>query len=443
MKRITIIILSLFIIFLGVSQNIDKEQIDSKKLNAYFEALETNNKFMGSVAIIKNGDIVYRKQIGFKDVSKAEKPDSETKYRIGSISKTFTSVLVFKAIEEGKLDLNQNIKEYFPKIKNSKKITISNLLNHRSGIHNFTSNDEYLTYHTKAKTEEQMLKIIIDGGSDFEPDSKAEYSNSNYVLLAYILEKIYSKTYADILNDSIVKPLNLRNTYVGKKIDIEKNESYSYSYAEKWNIEAETDMSIPIGAGSIVSTPTDLLMFSKSLFNGRIFSKNSVSQMIALEDNYGRGLFKMPFYDLYSYGHTGGIDGFSSVFNYFIDENSGIAITSNGTTINNNDIAIILLSALFNKPYEIPTFKTYEVSSADLDKYIGVYKSSNFPMDIIISKSGNVMVAQASGQPSFKLESTEKDVFKFDAAGLTLKFNPVQKQMTLLQGGGEFVLTRE
>ncbi len=443
MKHISLIIFSLFIIFSGFSQSINKEIIDSKKLDAYFQALETNNKFMGSVAIIKNGDIIYRNQIGFSDVSNSIKPDSETKYRIGSISKTFTAVLVFKTIEAGKLSLNQSIKEYFPKIKNSSKITISNLLNHRSGIHNFTANDEYLTYNTKAQTEEQMLKIIIDGKSDFKPNSKAEYSNSNYVLLAYILEKIYSKSYSDILNDSIIKPLNLRNTYAGNMIDVKNNEALSYSFDKAWKMESETDMSIPIGAGSIVSTPTDLLLFSKALFNNTLVSKKSVAQMITLEDNYGRGLFKMPFYDMFSFGHTGGIDGFTSVQGYFIDQKCGMAIVSNGSIINQNDVALVLLSALFDKDYKIPSFKTHEITSEDLDKYIGIYKSSSFPMDITISKKGNTMVAQATGQSSFPLDATEKNIFKFDAAGITLKFNPELKQMTLLQGGAEYVLTRE
>ena len=443
MKRIFLIIFSLFIIFSGISQSIDKEQIDSKKLNKYFEALDANNKFMGSVAIIKNGDIIYRNQIGFKDIETSTKPDSETKYRIGSISKTFTSVLVFKAIEEGKLDLDQSIKNYFPEIKNSEKITISNLLNHRSGIHNFTNDDLYLTYHTKAQTKEQMLKIIIAGGSDFEPNSKAEYSNSNYVLLSYILEKTYSKSFSDILNDSIVIPLDLKNTYVGQKTDTDKNETYSYSFANAWNIEAETDMSIPMGAGAIVSTPTDLVLFSEALFNNRIISEKSVLQMMALEDNYGRGLFKMPFYDMFSFGHTGGIDGFTSIFGYFIDQQCGIAITSNGTIINNNDIALVLLSALFDKDYEIPNFNTIELSTEDLDKYVGVYTSSSFPMDITITKSGNEMVAQATGQASFKLEAVKEHIFKFDTAGITLKFNPEKKQMTLLQAGAEYVLDKE
>src|SRR5690606_17415340 len=174
--------LSFFVLHTGFAQTFDKEKLDS-----YFDALEANDKFMGSAAIAKNGEIIYTKAIGYSDVESKTKPDANTKYRIGSISKTFTAVLVLKAAEEKKLNLNHTIHKYFPNIANSKKITISNLLNHRSGIHNFTNDDIYLEYNTQPKTEAEMVAIIAEGGSDFEPGTKAEYSNSNYVLLSFIL----------------------------------------------------------------------------------------------------------------------------------------------------------------------------------------------------------------------------------------------------------------
>ncbi|OXB00486.1 peptidase, partial [Flavobacterium oncorhynchi] len=161
------------------------------KLDNYFNALEVNDKFMGSVAISQNGEIVYTKSIGFADVEKKIKATKNSKYRIGSISKSFTAVLILKATEEKKLDLTQTIYKWFPTIKNADKISIKQLLSHRSGIHNFTDDNEYLTWNTQPKTEKEMLEIIAKGGSDFEPDSKAEYSNSNFVLLTYIANSGY------------------------------------------------------------------------------------------------------------------------------------------------------------------------------------------------------------------------------------------------------------
>jgi CubicO group peptidase (beta-lactamase class C family) len=437
-NKLLITVLTILFIQTGFSQ-----RIDTLKLNNYFKSLGLNNKFMGSVSLLKDGNIVYNNQVGFADIETQKKPNKNTKYRIGSISKTFTATLILKALEEGKIDLNQTINIYFPTIKNSNSITISNLLYHRSGIHNLTKDKAYLTYNTTAKTESEIIAIISKYNSDFTPSSKAAYSNSNYILLSYILEKTYNKTFAEILDDKIINSIGLKNTFFGNKIDLNNNEAYSYRFNGKWKKHTETDTSIPLGAGGIVSTTNDLLLFSKALFNHEIISKSSLNKMTTLKGKYGMGLFKIPFYNKYSFGHTGGIDGFSSVFGYFPEEKCAFALTSNGTNYENNKISIMLLSALFNKEFKIPTFKKYILHPKDLDIYLGIYSSQNFPLKITITKSNNILKAQATGQSSFYLEAIEKDIFKFDQAGIILKFNTAKNLMTLKQGSGIFELTKE
>src|ERR1035437_1110732 len=435
-------ILFTLIMGLGIQKGFS-QTFDRAKLNNYFDTLEANNKFMGSVAISQNGTIISTKQIGYSDIDNKIKPNDNTKYRIGSISKTFTTVLVFKAIDEGRLKLTDKIDTYFPTIKNANKITINDLLYHRSGIHNFTANEDYLRWNTEKKSENEMIEIISKGGSDFEPDTKAEYSNSNFVLLSYILQNIYKKKYAELLNEQIIKPIGLKNTYFGKKTNIKDNECYSYSFKGKWIKEAETYMSIPMGAGAIVSTPSDLTKFADALFSGKLVSPKDLELMETLKDNYGMGLFKIPFYDKFGYGHNGGIDGFTSVMYHFADDNVSIAMTSNGTNFDNNQISIAMLSAVYNKSYEIPNFKTFEVTSADLDKYLGVYSSKQIPLKITITKQDKTLIAQATGQPASALEATEKDKFKFDQAGAVFEFNPTDKSMVLKQGGGIFTFSKE
>ena len=96
-----------------------------------------------------------------------------------------------KAVENNKLELDTTIDKWFPTIPNADKITVKQLLNHRSGIHNFTDDNDYLNWNTQRKTEKEMVGIISKGGSDFSPGSKAEYSNSNYVLLTTLLKKLF------------------------------------------------------------------------------------------------------------------------------------------------------------------------------------------------------------------------------------------------------------
>jgi len=414
---------------------------DTNKLNLYFDSLEKHNKFMGSVSLLIGNNIIYKRQSGYSNVASQSRPNDSTKYRIGSISKTFTATLVFHAIDDGKLTLNKSIKKWFPKIKNSKDITIENLLNHSSGIHNFTSDLAYQDYFTETKSESEMLDIIVKAGSDFEPGSKAVYSNSNYVLLSYILEKLYKRSYSELLNIHIINKLNLNNTFYGKQINPDNNECFSYTFDEEWKKQSETDLSIPIGAGAIVSTPNELNLFAKALFNGLLISQNSLEKMKSISSGFGMGIFKIPFQNKTSFGHNGGIDGFSSSFGYFPEEKSGFSLMSNGSNYDNNKIVLTLLKCMFKEPFEIPEFIV--LTSDQLDQYVGVYSSSEFPLKITISKKGASLKAQATGQAEIPLEPTEQDVFTFEPAKIEIKFNPLNNEMTLKQGPGNYVLKKE
>ena len=419
------------------------QEFDKAKLDRYFDALEANNKLMGSVAVSRNGSIIYSRSTGYADFENKIKADGNSKYRIGSISKTFTTVLVMKAVEQNKLALDQTIDRYFPSIKNAGKITVENLLYHRSGIHSFTSDSAYLTWNTHRKTEKEMIDIIAKGGSDFEPDTKSEYSNSNFVLLTFIVEKSFKKPYTELLKTHIALPVGLANTSLGGKINTSKNECRSYTYLETWKAASETDISIPLGAGGIVSTPVDLVKFSDALFGGKLLKSESLEKMKTVNGQYGMGLFKIPFYDKTGYGHTGGIDGFSSVFSNFSDGNVSFAMTCNGSNFNTNNISIAVLSAVFNRPYDIPEFSEYVVNPEDLDSYPGVYSSVQIPIKITVTRKNNTLIAQGSGQPSFPLEATEKDKFTLVQAGVVMEFNPANHTMILKQGGGQFEFKRE
>ena len=439
MKKLLLLLLLTPLLQSSISQTMDKTRLDS-----FFSALEKANKWMGSVAVAKDGQVVYTRSVGFGNVENKTAANNTTKYRIGSISKTFTSVLVFKAIEAGKLSVEQPLAKFFPAIKNADKITMGQLLQHRSGIHNFTDDSVYLTYNTQPQTEQQMVANIIKGGSDFEPGSKATYSNSNFVLLAYILQSIYKKPYAELLKEQITAPLGLQNTFAGSKINTSNNEAYSYSWGgNEWVREKETDMTVPMGAGAVVSTPADLIKFANALFSGKLVSAKSLEKMRTMLDNYGMGLFPIPFYNQIGYGHTGGIDGFSSVFMYFPENKIAYALTSNGSNFNNNDISLTVLSWINGKPFTIPGFKTFAVTSADLDKYLGVYSSKTFPLKITVTKEGNALITQATGQSAFTVTPTAKDVFEFQQAGIVLTFQPAEKQMILKQGGKTVVFTKE
>ncbi|MBJ2124105.1 serine hydrolase [Flavobacterium sp. IB48] len=391
--------------------NVQSQKLNNAKLDSLFKALNDKNLFMGSICISKNGNQIYSNSIGKTDIANNISLSANTKFRIGSTTKIFTSALVLKAVELKKISLDQTINSFFPTIVNSQKITIRNLLNHRSGIHELLATDEFANGYTEAKSQEEMISIISKFPSDFEPDSKADYSNSNYYLLTLILEKTYKKTYSELLQEQIIKPLKLKNTYFGGKISIQNNECYSYYFSDKWEKDSEGDMSVPLGAGAIVSTPSDLTFFIEKLFQGKIISSESLKMMTQIQDKYGMGIFALPFYNKNGFVHRGQIDSFSSLLSYFPNEKLAIAIVTNGAIYDKKKILIAALSNYFNKPYAI-NFEAYEPVKEDLEMITGIYKNHENQEVITISLNNKRLYANFNNQSLFLLEPTSKNEFE-------------------------------
>lgn len=394
-----------------VTLSANAQKLDNIKLDSLFQALNEKNLFMGNISISKNGNEIYSNSIGKADVENNKALTKDTKFRIGSTTKIFTSALVLKAVENKKITLDQTISTFFPTIVNSQKITIRNLLNHRSGIHELLAADEFANGYTEAKSQEEMISIISKFQSDFEPNTKADYSNSNYYLLTLILEKVYKKTYSELLNEQIVKPLRLKNTYFGGKISIQNNECYSYYFSTKWEKDTQGDMSVPLGAGAIVSTTSDLTFFIEKLFEGKIISKESLKTMTQIQDKYGMGIFELPFYDKKGFVHRGQIDSFSSLLSYFPNEKLSIAIITNGAVYDKKKILTAALSNYFNKPNSI-NFETYQPAQQDLEKIAGTYKNPKNQQEITITINNKRLYANFRNQSLFLLEPVSKDKFE-------------------------------
>ncbi len=434
----------LFIAAFGfLSQVLFSQSINSEKLDSYFDVLGKNNKFMGTVAINKNGKEIYQKSIGFADVQNNLKANSNTKYRIGSVSKTFTATLIFKAIEENKLSLEDNIIKFFPSIKNADKITIGQLLSHRSGIGNFTSDDTFTQWRTSPRTKKEMLDIIKAAGSNFSPDSTAQYSNSNYVLLTYILEDVYKQPFDKILNKKIIKKGGLKNTHNGKKINPAKNEANSYIFRENWIKDAETEASISLGAGAIVSTAKDVNTFIEALFRGEVISLENLELMKPKGGNIGMGLLLPPYNNKSGFGHNGSIDAFTSFFAHFPKDNVTYSITSNGSNMNMNSINETIIKAINNEAFEIPVFNTINIATESLDQYLGTYVNENAPFNLIITRIGNTLQVQPTNQPVFDLTVKELHTYVYEKRNVVIQFNPEKNTLNFQMGERNMDFTRE
>jgi D-alanyl-D-alanine carboxypeptidase len=158
-----------FLLLLLILQSCTHAQtLNKAKLDSFFVALNAHDQSMGSIAISVNGVLIYQNAIGYSQINKELKTPAtiKTKYRIGSISKMFTATMIFQLIDEGKLGFDTPLATYFPQLPNAQKITIAEMLQHRSGIHELMSDSLYVTYMTKPKSETEMLAIFAGHKSD-------------------------------------------------------------------------------------------------------------------------------------------------------------------------------------------------------------------------------------------------------------------------------------
>jgi len=422
----------------------EAQDFNRAKLDSLFRLYDQYDRGMGSISLFQDGEEVYQNSIGYVDVEKEIVANANTQYRIGSITKMFTAVLFMKMVESNKLSLDQKLSDFYPEVPKANKISFEQMLRHRSGIFNIIAAEDYFEWMEKPISEKEMVQKIATYESQFEPGSKAEYSNANYILLTYIIEQVSNRSYRELLKEFICDVCDLQRTEVGDKIEPKKNEALSYLPGNPWAITSETDMSVPIGAGAMVSTPTDLNRFLNCLYNNGLVEDQSLEKMMELKDNFGLGMFTVPFYDLKGYGHTGGIDGFNANAFYIHEKKFSISYTANAVKSPVNDLMIGVLSIFFGMDYELPEFrKPLQLKTNELKKYEGVYSSADFPLKVTIIAEDNQLKGQASGQPQFILDALGGHKFQYERAGLELTFKPKEDKMILEQRGGHYELTKE
>lgn len=433
------------------------------RMDSLLNYLHENNKFMGSLTIREGENVVFNKAYGFADVEKNIKADRLTRYKIGSISKTFTAVMVMQLIEEKKMTLQTKLNRFYPKIQNAEKISIYDLLHHRTGIVDYVNQDA--SFHAsldKKHSKEDILKVITSFKSNFEPGSKYEYSNSNFFILGCIIEKLTKKSYAENLQNRIVKKAELgtyenktemtakgavtnkvfvpTTYYVEDATNTANKESYSYYFdGTNWVKSLENHNSIPFASGGITSTPADLTKFIHALFNGKLVNASSLEQMKEIKEGYGKALIQFPFGERRFYGHGGKIEEFSSMLGYYPTEKLSFSLISNGNNFEQNDIIIGILSIYYKMPFPFPKFM--KMDKAELAKFTGTYASKELPIKITVSEKNGELFAQATGQSAFPLTFKDERTFVFAPAGIEMVFG--DNAFVLIQGGMKFNFTKE
>lgn len=420
------------------------QEANYQKLDELLEVLSNNDKIMGSMSILKDGKSVYDNSVGYQYINYKSKKTAtnNTKYKIGSITKTFTATMIFQLIEEGKITLDTKLSKYFEQVPNADKITVANLLTHSSGLYNITNAEAFGSWKNKPTTAEEMLSRISKFEVDFQPAEKNAYSNTNFLLLGYIIENIDNKKYAEALKTRIVDKLGLKNTYCGGAVDVNNNESHSYNSAgDIWQQSEETNMSLPGGAGAITSNASDLVLFMDALFNNKLITAESLKIMTTEESNdFCKGIFKTNVEGQVIYGHDGGIDGFQSMLIYIPQTKTSIALTANALNYGKMTIMMNAFKTSVGMGISIPNFNKIDLTETDVKEYVGVYESAETPYDLVFEANGTVLKGAPEGSNLKDLIPTKKNEFTFDALGIQLNFNTEAKTVLFKRADNKPVL---
>lgn len=410
------------------------------KIGEFLTYLEKNNLEAGKISIFKDGKEVFERTFGENNLPGNS---AENRYfQIGSITKTMTAVMIHKLAEERKISLNTKLSSYFPQFPNADKITIEQMLNHTSGLGDYVENEKELKWLTRSASEKEIMAHMLTQKSVFLPGTSTKYSNTAYYLLTKILEKETGKSFAENLNQMILKPNKMQNTFPAELSP--KNVFPGYSYANGWTETKDFDFNNVIGVGDIAADPKDLNIFINQLFSGKILPLNTVEDIKPQSDNrFGLGIAAVPFFSKTFYGHSGGTYGTNSLMIYSEEDRISLAYSLNADRIDSNRFVTGILSLLYGIDYEFPVANNTIIAEEQLNLYSGTYTSPQMPLEIRIFVENAALFAQGTGQPSFPLEFVEGDTFKFDQANLKITFRPKENKMELTQNGVKYEFTRK
>jgi CubicO group peptidase (beta-lactamase class C family) len=288
--------------------------------------------FMGSVLVAQDGKILLDKGYGFANLECDIPNTPATKFRLGSVTKQFTAASILLPEERGKLKVEDPVKKYMPDAPAAwDKITIFHVLTHTSGIPSFTSFPDYASTEATPTTPEKLVARFRDKPLEFEPGTKWNYSNSGYVLLGYLLEKISGQSYSEFVQQNIFTPLGMKDSGYDFNSAVIAHRAAGYTPGKDGPVNTGyIDMTIPFSAGALYSTTEDLLRWEQGLFGGKVLKAASLTKMTTpFKDDYAFGLAVHSSHGHKVIEHGGGIEGFNTQVSYYPDDKLVAVVLAN------------------------------------------------------------------------------------------------------------------
>jgi len=418
------------------------------KFDEYLSAA-VKQGFTGAALIARDGKVIFSRGYGMANAEWDIPNTPQTKFRLGSITKQFTAASILLLQERGKLSVQDPICKYVADCPKAwEPVTIHHLLTHTSGIPSYTdvkSPEEFRKLSLMTVTPAGFVDSFKAKPLEFPVGEKMKYDNSGYFLLGYIIEKISSQSYEAFLQENIFGPLKLTNTGYDTHDRILKQRATGYSRRKDARINSDyLDMTVPYAAGSLYSTVEDLFAWNEALFSDKLLSAKSREAMMTVDkNNYAYGLAVNQQHNRKVVAHGGGINGFNTSLARFPEEKVTVVVLRNADygAANPGKVSQDLAAILFGEKYEIPRERTaVKIDPKILDAYAGQYElNPNFI--ITMTREGDSLMTQATGQPKFELfpESETKFFLKVVEAQVTFVKDDkgVVTHLILHQGGDQ------
>lgn len=433
-----------------------KEQLTgdfTAKVNAVLEPVYKPDTPGAAVIVVKDGQTVFRKAYGIASLEFAVTLKPEMVFRLASITKQFTATAIMMLVDQHKLSVNDDITKFVPNYPTGgKKITVENLLTHSSGIKDYS---EILWPQRMCQDFdiENLIEVFENEGLSFTPGTREAYSNSNYVLLGAIIERVSGKSYADFIEENIFKVLGMNHSFYERPQRIIPNRVSGYAKGRDGFVNAPfISVTQLYAAGALMSSVDDLELWDAALSSDKLISSTSKQRMFLphqLSDGtsgtygYGWNIEQLEGHLLAAHG--GGINGFSNYVLRMPQDHLYIAILSNDRTAEVQPEYLAKQIALIAIGKSVAEPRVLELASQILETYVGQYQlEPNYILTV--SRQDNRLFAQGTGEPRFELfPVSETDfVVKINDAQFTFMKDERGKitRLKIHQGGQDNIVPK-
>jgi len=380
------------------------------------QALVKLDRFSGAILVAKDGKVV--ESAGYERANVEwdipNKPD--TKFRIGSITKQFTAMAVMILQERGKLRSPDLICKYVPECPAAwKSITIQHLLTHTSGIPDYVDFPDFSQTQALPATPQELISRFREKPLRFTPGEKFEYSNSGYVVLGFIIERVSGQSYEEFLRHNIFDVLGMNDSGYDSNRTILPHRAAGYQKEGGKLLNAKyIDPSVAYAAGALYSTVNDLMIWDQALYTDKLVTQKTRQEIFTpYKEIVGYGWAIGTLFNRKMQHHNGGIDGFVSSFARFPDDKVLIVVLSNRDGVPIDNISRDLAAILFGEKYELPKARTIvKPPQSQYAQYIGTYRITA-DIALTITNQGDRFFGKLSGSELEQFELFPESDTKF------------------------------